>query len=113
MADCIFCKIAAGEFGTEFLHEDDQVVAFRDINPVAPVHILIVPKQHIPSANELTDADSQLIGHIFQVAKRIAAQENLKNGYRVVNNCGSDGGQTVGHIHFHLLGGRTLQWPPG
>lgn len=113
MADCIFCKIAAREFGTEFVYEDDQVVAFRDINPVAPVHILIVPKQHIPSANELTEADNQLVGHIFQVAKLIAAQENLKNGYRIINNCGSDGGQTVGHIHFHLLGGRTLQWPPG
>lgn len=113
MGECIFCKIATGEFGTQFLYEDDQVVAFRDINPVAPVHILVVPKEHIPSADGLTEAHNHLIGHIFQVIRLLAKQENLKNGYRVVNNCGKDAGQTVGHIHFHLLGGRSLHWPPG
>ncbi|AZR73168.1 histidine triad nucleotide-binding protein [Anoxybacter fermentans] len=113
MSDCIFCKIAAGEMGTEFIYEDDQVVAFRDINPVAPVHILVIPKKHIPSANELTEADNQLIGHIFQVIKKLAQKENLNQGYRIVNNCGREGGQTVHHLHFHLLGGRNLQWPPG
>lgn len=113
MGDCIFCKIAAGEFGTPFLYEDDQVVAFRDINPVAPVHILVIPKRHIPSADELAEADYALIGHIFQVIQQLAQKENLKNGYRIVNNCGEEGGQTVHHLHFHLLGGRNLQWPPG
>lgn len=113
MNDCIFCKIAAGEMGTEFLYEDDQVVAFRDINPVAPVHILIIPRRHIPSANELTEEDNLMIGHIFQVIQKLAQHENLNQGYRIVNNCGKEGGQTVGHLHFHLLGGRCLQWPPG
>ncbi len=113
MADCIFCKIAAGELGTEFLYEDERVVAFRDINPVAPVHILIIPKKHIISSNDLTEEDNLLIGHIFQVIKNLAQAENLDKGYRIVNNCGSEGGQTVPHLHFHLLGGRNLQWPPG
>lgn len=113
MGDCIFCKIAAGELGTPFLYEDDQVVAFRDINPVAPVHILVIPKRHIPSVDDVTEADNLLIGHIFQVIRQLAENENLKNGYRIVNNCGEEGGQTVHHLHFHLLGGRNLQWPPG
>lgn len=113
MTDCIFCKIAAGEMGTQFLYEDEKVVAFRDISPVAPVHILVIPKQHIASANELIEEDNLLIGHIFQVIRKLAQQENLDKGYRIVNNCGEEGGQTVHHLHFHLLGGRNLQWPPG
>lgn len=113
MTDCIFCKIAAGEMGTQFLYEDEKVVAFRDISPVAPVHILVIPKRHIVSANELTEEDNHLIGHIFQVIRNLAQQENLDKGYRIVNNCGEEGGQTVHHLHFHLLGGRNLQWPPG
>lgn len=113
MADCIFCKIAAGEMGTEFLYEDDQVVAFRDINPAAPVHILVIPKRHVPSANDLTDEDNLLIGHMFNVIRNLTQKENLDQGYRIVNNCGREGGQTVNHLHFHLLGGRQLQWPPG
>ncbi len=113
VADCIFCKIAAGELGTEFLYEDEQVVAFRDINPVSPVHILVIPKMHFASVNDLTDKDNLLVGHIFQVIKKLAQAENLDKGYRIVNNCGREGGQIVDHLHFHLLGGRNLQWPPG
>lgn len=113
MEDCLFCKIAAGDMNTDFLYEDDQVVAFRDINPVAPVHILVIPKKHVASADELEKEDNRLIGHIFQIIKKIAAEEELNNGYRIVNNCGEEGGQTVNHLHFHLLGGRNLQWPPG
>ncbi len=113
MSECIFCKIAAGEMGTEFLYEDDQVVAFRDLNPVAPVHILVIPKRHIPSANDLTEDDNDLIGHIFGVIRNLAQKENLDQGFRIVNNSGREGGQTVQHLHFHLLGGRQLHWPPG
>lgn len=113
MTDCLFCKIVAGELGTEFVYEDEQIVAFHDIHPVAPVHILVIPKRHISAVNELTEEDNLLIGHIFFVLKKLAHKENLKRGYRIVNNCGSDGGQTVDHLHFHLLGGRELQWPPG
>ncbi|MFP4199173.1 MAG: histidine triad nucleotide-binding protein [Halanaerobium sp.] len=114
MADCLFCKISAGKTDTDFVYEDDQVVVFEDINPQAPVHLLIVPKKHIADLNHLEEKENELIGHIYQVAKKMAAENEVaESGYRVVSNCGSQGGQTVFHIHFHLLGGRQLQWPPG
>lgn len=114
MEDCLFCKISAGEMGTDFLYQDQKVVVFEDINPQAPVHLLIVPKTHISDLNHLDKTDNQLIGHIHQIAKKMAAEKGIaEQGYRLVNNCGEDGGQTVEHIHFHLLGGRQLQWPPG
>jgi len=114
MSDCIFCKIANGEIPTDFLYEDDKVAAFKDINPAAPVHILVVPKVHIASALELTDENSDLVSHIFMVAGKLARELGFADkGFRIVNNCGEDGGQTVGHIHFHMLAGRNLGWPPG
>ncbi len=111
--DCLFCKIIAGEIPSVKLYEDELVYAFEDISPQAPVHFLIVPKVHIKSADELTDENSGFIGHIYAVAAKICKEKGLTNGYRIVNNCGEDGGQTVGHLHFHVLGGRLLAWPPG
>lgn len=112
--DCLFCKIIKGEIPSAKVYEDDKVYAFRDIEPQAPVHILIIPKEHIASANELTEENASIVGHIFAVAAKIAKDEGIADGgYRIVNNCGQDGGQTVGHLHFHVLGGRSLQWPPG
>ena len=106
--DCIFCKIANGEIPSTKVYEDDKMLAFRDLDPQAPVHILMIPKEHIASADDLTEENAQIVAHIFTVAKKIAAA-----GYRIVNNCGEDGGQTVKHLHFHLLGGRSMAWPPG
>ena len=112
--DCLFCKIIAGDIPSAKVYEDDKVYAFRDIGPQAPVHVLIVPKEHIASANELTEENASIVGHIFAVAAKIAKDEGIADGgYRIVNNCGQDGGQTVGHLHFHMLGGRSLAWPPG
>ena len=112
--DCLFCKIVAGDIPSAKVYEDEKVYAFRDIEPQAPVHILIIPKEHIASANELTEENASIVGHIFAVAAKIAKEEGVaEGGYRIVNNCGQDGGQTVGHLHFHMLGGRSLQWPPG
>ena len=112
--DCLFCKIIKGEIPSAKVYEDDKVYAFRDIEPQAPVHILIIPKEHIASANELTEENASIVGHIFAVAAKIAKEEGIaEGGYRIVNNCGQDGGQTVGHLHFHMLGGRSLKWPPG
>jgi len=114
LKDCLFCKIAAGEMETDFVYQDKKVVVFKDLNPQAPVHLLIVPKKHISDLNNLQSEDNELIGHIYQVAKKMAAKYDVSDsGYRLVSNCGDDGGQTVYHIHFHLLGGRELQWPPG
>ncbi len=114
MSDCIFCKIANGEIPTKYVYQDDKVAAFNDLNPQAPVHILIVPKQHISSALELNDENSDVVGHIFKVASKIARDMGFdEKGFRLVNNCGEDGGQTVNHMHFHLLAGRNLGWPPG
>ncbi len=112
--DCLFCKIINGEIPSAKVYEDEKVYAFRDIEPQAPVHILIIPKEHIASANELTEENASVVGHIFAVAAKIAKDEGIaEGGYRIVNNCGQDGGQTVGHLHFHMLGGRALAWPPG
>jgi histidine triad (HIT) family protein len=113
MSDCLFCKIIAGEIPSTKVYEDESVYAFLDIDPQAPFHAVIVPKEHIASAAEITDKNSHLIAKIFEAVAKIAAKENLEKGFRVVNNCGEDGGQTVGHIHFHLLARRYLQWPPG
>jgi len=112
--DCIFCRIANGEIPSDKLYEDDQLVAFRDINPQAPVHVLIVPKRHIQSVNGLKDGDAKLLGHMFETARNIATALGVSgSGYRIVVNTGENGGQTVPHLHFHLLGGRALGWPPG
>ncbi|NMB00219.1 MAG: histidine triad nucleotide-binding protein [Firmicutes bacterium] len=110
---CLFCRIARGELATEFLLETEQVVAFRDVNPVAPTHILVIPKKHIQSLAHLESEDGQVLGEIMLAIKDLAEQAGLDNGFRVVANTGQDGGQSVNHLHFHLLGGRSLQWPPG
>ncbi|MBK6644273.1 MAG: histidine triad nucleotide-binding protein [Anaerolineales bacterium] len=110
MTDCIFCKIINGELPSTNLYNDEQVTAFRDINPAAPTHILIVPKKHIDSINVLTMDDEPLIGHLFFIAKQLAAQEGIAEpGYRLVINTGAESGQTVDHIHLHLLGGRQMR----
>ncbi|NOT86049.1 MAG: histidine triad nucleotide-binding protein [Methylococcaceae bacterium] len=112
MNDCLFCKIAAGTIKPDIVYEDDQILAFRDINPQAPVHILIIPKRHIATLNDLDDLP--FTGKLFQAAAYIAQAEGLADdGYRVVINCNAHGGQTVYHVHIHLLGGRQLHWPPG
>ena len=108
MSDCIFCKIIAGEIPSSKVYEDERVYAFRDINPMAPVHVLIVPKTHVSSADEITDKNSTLVAAIFEAIPKIAAAEGLSNGYRVITNCGEDGCQSVKHLHFHLLGGKKL-----
>lgn len=112
--DCLFCKIIKGEIPSTKVYEDELVYAFRDIEPQAPVHILIIPKEHIASANDLNEENASVVGHVFAVAAKIAKAEGIaESGYRIVNNCGEDGGQTVKHLHFHMLGGRSLAWPPG
>ena len=105
---CLFCKIAAGEIPSTKVYEDEAVLAFRDINPQAPTHILVIPKEHIPSVAGITAENSQVVAHIFEVIPQIAEKEGLVNGYRVVSNCGPDAGQTVPHLHFHILGGKEL-----
>ncbi len=105
---CLFCKIVAGEIPSTKVYEDDSILAFRDINPQAPTHILVIPKTHIASVAEITEDNSAVIAHIFSVIPTIAAAEGLTNGYRVVSNCGPDAGQTVNHLHFHILGGKEL-----
>ena len=114
MGDCIFFKIVAGEIPSKKIYEDDKVLAFYDISPEAPVHFLVVPKEHIVSANDITEENCSIVSHIFLVINKIVRDLNIsENGYRIVNNCGTDGGQTVNHIHFHVLGARELKWPPG
>ena len=114
MEDCLFCKIAAGQIPSNKLYEDETLLAFYDIDPQAPVHFLVIPKRHIASAAAFSEEDAALLGHVFAV---IAAQCKklgiAENGYRVVTNVGRDGGQSVGHLHFHVLAGRSLAWPPG
>ena len=108
MENCLFCKIAAGVIPSTKVYEDELVLAFRDIAPQAPTHILVIPKTHIPSVAAITGENSALVAHIFEVIARVAEAEGLANGYRVVSNCGPDAGQTVHHLHFHILGGREL-----
>jgi len=109
----IFKKIIDREIPANIVYEDDLCLAFEDINPQAPVHILVIPKKAIPSANELEESDAAVMARMFQVIKQLAAERGLADGYRIVNNCGPLGGQTVPHFHFHLLGGRQFHWPPG
>ncbi|MBE6829992.1 histidine triad nucleotide-binding protein [Caproiciproducens sp. R2] len=111
--DCVFCKIANGEIPSKKAYEDDRVLAFYDLDPQAPVHILIIPKEHIQSVEDITEENSAIVAHIFEVAAKLAKENNLEKGFRVVSNVGKDGGQSVPHLHFHLLGGRSMKWPPG
>ena len=111
--DCVFCKIASGELPSTRVYEDDLCVAFKDLEPQAPFHVLIIPREHITSAAEITPENSQIVAHIFEVAAQLAKENGLDAGWRIVSNVGKDGGQTVMHMHFHLLGGRAMAWPPG
>lgn len=112
--DCLFCKMVSGEIKPDTLYEDDDVLAFSDINPQAPLHFLVVPKQHITTLNDLEPEHAELVGKLYLAAKRVADEKGVaRGGYRTVMNCNSDAGQTVWHIHLHVLGGRTLTWPPG
>jgi histidine triad (HIT) family protein len=112
--DCLFCRIAAKELEADVVHSSDEVVAFRDINPGAPTHILIIPKEHIESARALRDRHAELLAEIFQVAEHLAKAEGVeRTGWRLVTNVGPHAGQSVHHLHFHLLGGRPMAWPPG
>ena len=108
MSDCLFCKIVAGDIPSTKVYEDETVLAFRDINPQAPTHILVIPKTHIASAAEINADNASLVAHCLEVVAKVAAQEGLTGGFRVVSNCGPDAGQTVSHLHFHILGGKTL-----
>ncbi len=114
MDTCLFCKMAAGQIQPDKVHEDEHVLAFRDINPQAPVHILVIPKVHIATLNDLDEGHRELVGRLYQAVGHIARREGIhERGYRVVMNCNADGGQTVFHLHLHLLGGRQMTWPPG
>lgn len=114
MTDCPFCRIAAGEAPASIVHNDDQVVAFRDLNPQAPVHVLVIPREHIASADELTPAQDGLWGRLLHVAQSVVHDEGqAEAGYRLVTNVGRNGGQTVSHLHLHVLAGRRMTWPPG
>ncbi len=114
MTECLFCKMITGEIPTDKVYENEHVFAFRDINPQAPVHILIIPKNHISTINDLEETDRSLVGELYLAAKTIAAEQKIAEpGYRCVMNCNAQAGQSVFHIHLHLLGGRTMAWPPG
>lgn len=106
--DCIFCEIIKGNIPSTKVYEDEYVTAFNDLNPQMPVHVLIVPKKHIASANDIAQEDAELVGRVFLAAQKIAKDLGLENGYRIINNCGEDAGQTVKHLHFHMLGGKTM-----
>ncbi len=112
--DCLFCKILNGGIPADIIYEDDSAIAFRDINPKAPTHVLIIPRKHIATINDIEPADQAIVGGLFGIARHIAAQEGVEDrGYRVVMNCNEAAGQTVFHIHLHLLAGRDFSWPPG
>lgn len=112
--DCLFCKIVDGSIPAKKVHEDDLVVAFEDVNPQAPMHVLVVPRKHIPTSLDIKDEDNALVGHMFQVANSIASKRGLaERGFRLLMNCNAEAGQTVFHIHLHILGGRPMGWPPG
>jgi len=111
--DCLFCKIIAGEIPSTKVYEDENVLAFKDIDPQAPFHVIVIPKQHITGADMVDSENSVLIAKVFEAIAKIAKENDLEGGFRVVNNCGKDAGQTVNHIHFHLLARRDLGWPPG
>ena len=111
--DCLFCRIIAGEIPSKKIYEDKDVLAFYDIDPKAPTHFLVIPKQHITGPDAITEENCAVVGKIYAVIAKLAKELGLDHGYRVVSNCGEDGGQTVGHLHFHVLAGRLLSWPPG
>lgn len=114
MSDCLFCKFIAGEIQPDTVYETDSVLAFRDINPQAPTHVLVIPKQHISTINDLDTSHRELVGALYLAAKEVAKAEGIdERGYRTVMNCNAEAGQTVFHIHLHLLGGRSMSWPPG
>ena len=113
MADCLFCGIAKHEIDSEIVHETDNTVAFRDINPAAPTHVLVIPKRHISSAHELSGADAALLGELFDTIAKVATDAGVSQGYRIVTNIGAEAGQSVHHLHFHVIGGRSMAWPPG
>jgi histidine triad (HIT) family protein len=113
MSQCIFCKIMAKEIPARIVHEDETSIAFHDINPQAPVHVLVIPRKHFASAEEAGEADEAVIGHLHRVAARLAGELKLTAGYRTVVNTGAEAGQSVFHLHLHLLGGRPMRWPPG
>ena len=114
MSDCLFCKISAGEIPADIVFQDDDVLAFRDLNPQAPTHFLVIPKKHISTINDIQDQDAELIGKMYLAAKQVAKDEGIdESGYRTVMNCNAGAGQTVFHIHLHVLGGRGMSWPPG
>ena len=110
--DCVFCKIAGGEIPTDKIYEDEDIIAFNDLDPQAPIHFLVIPKKHITSLATLDKSDSDLVAKIMLVIQKLSKENNLE-GYRVVTNIGEDGGQSVPHLHFHVLGGRAFHWPPG
>ena len=111
--DCLFCKIAAGEIPCNKVYEDDELLDFYDFDPQAPVHFLVIPKEHIPSAAAIDEQNAAIVAKVYTVIAKLAKELNLEKGFRVVTNCGEEGGQTVGHLHFHVLAGRNLSWPPG
>ncbi len=114
MTDCLFCKIVSGDIPGDIIYQDDDVLAFRDLHPQAPVHVLVIPKKHISTINDLQEGDAVLVGKMYLAARQIAQQEGMaESGYRCVMNCNDDGGQTVHHIHLHILGKRQMVWPPG
>lgn len=114
MSECLFCKMASGEIQPDTVYEDDAVLAFRDINPQAPTHVLVIPRQHISTLNDLDEEHGMLMGRLLLAASKVAQQEGIADsGYRTVFNCNADGGQAVYHIHLHVLGGRAMHWPPG
>ena len=113
MDDCLFCKIVRGEIPSKKIFEDELVYVFEDIEPTAPIHYLVIPKEHISKLDEIDESNSAVIAHIYEVISKLAKELNLKDGFRVVSNCGESAGQSVFHIHFHLLAGRPFQWPAG
>lgn len=113
MADCLFCKIVAREIPGEIVHETDGTLAFQDINPAAPTHVLVIPKKHIASAHDVGAADAELLGELFETMKKVADDAGVSGGHRLVTNVGAEAGQSVDHLHFHVLGGRGMSWPPG
>ena len=113
MCDCLFCKIVAKEIDSKVVHESSEVLAFEDINPAAPTHVLVIPKRHIASASELGPDDGDLLADLFQTMTAVATEAGIEGGHRIVTNIGADAGQSVHHLHFHVLGGRSLSWPPG
>ncbi|MDH3872200.1 MAG: histidine triad nucleotide-binding protein [Gammaproteobacteria bacterium] len=114
MADCIFCKMARGEIKPDIVYEDDEVLAFRDMNPQAPTHFLVIPRRHIATTNDLEPGDAELVGKLCLAARQVATDEGVaERGYRMVMNCNPEAGQSVYHIHLHVLGGRPMNWPPG